>query len=87
LNTPNGIGSINDIFGVPLVTNTHIPVGTASTFDTTMALMAWTRWGLELMTNQFGDTEWSTNAWSFRCEERIAIGVIRPSAICVTTGL
>ncbi len=29
------------------------------------------------MVNQFGDTEWSTNAISFRAEERVAVGVVR----------
>jgi HK97 family phage major capsid protein len=86
LNTPNDIGNIGDLFGVPIITNTHIPQGTALTMDTS-TIMAWTRWGLELAINQYGETEWSTNAWSFRCEERIAVGITRPSSIVVTTGL
>jgi hypothetical protein len=86
LNTPNDIGSIGDLFGVPVITNTHIPLGTGITMDTS-TVMAWTRWGLELAINQYGDTEWSTNAWSFRCEERIAVGITRPSNVVITTGL
>jgi hypothetical protein len=35
----------------------------------------------------FGDTEWTNNLVSFRVEERIAIGVRRPSAVCTVTGL
>jgi hypothetical protein len=42
---------------------------------------------MTIETNYWGDTEWTTNAVSFRCEERIAIGVQRPTAICVVTGL
>jgi hypothetical protein len=42
---------------------------------------------LELMTNQFEDTERTTNAISFRVEERIAIGVVQPTAICTVTRL
>ena len=86
LNTPNDIGSIGDLFGVPVITNTHIPLGTGITLDTS-TVIAWTRWGLELGVNQYGDAEWSTNAWSFRCEERIAVGITRPSSVVVTTGL
>jgi hypothetical protein len=39
------------------------------------------------MYNQFGDTELTTNTISFRAEERIAIGVVRPTAICTVMGL
>ena len=35
---------------------------------------AWARQGMTIETNYWGDTEWTTNAVSFRCEERIAIG-------------
>jgi HK97 family phage major capsid protein len=86
-NDPNAIGGFANIFGVRVVSNTQVPVGTAITFDTKIACLAWTRLGMELMSNQFGDSEWNVNAWSFRAEERIAIGVQRPSAICVVTGL
>ena len=70
-----------------MLTNTKIAAGTAIVFDTTKAVQAWTRLGLELMTNQFDTTSWTTNAISFRAEERIAIGVVRPTAICTVTGL
>lgn len=86
-NDPNALGGLDNIFGTRVVVNTHVPEGTAIVMDTTKAVLAWTRLGLELMSNQFGDSEWGTNAWSFRAEERIAIGVQRPTAICVVTGL
>lgn len=59
----------------------------AITFDTTSAACAWRRMALEMMTNPYGDAEFQTNAISFRAGERIAIGVIRPTAINVVTGL
>jgi hypothetical protein len=81
------VGGVTGIFNVPVLINSKIPAGTAIVFDTTKAVQAWTRLGLEIMTNQFGSTEWSTNAISFRAEQRIAIGVVRPTAICTVTGL
>jgi hypothetical protein len=38
-----------------------------------------------MMMNPYGDEEFSTNAVSFRAEERRSIGVIRPTAINVVT--
>jgi HK97 family phage major capsid protein len=81
------VGAIDNVFGVPVLTNTKIPIGTGIVFDTTIAIKAWTRMALEMMTNPYGDTEFATNAITFRAEERIAIGVIRPTAINVVTGL
>ena len=40
-----------------------------------------------MQVNQFGDTEWTNNLVSFRIEERVNIGVRRPSAVCTVTGL
>jgi HK97 family phage major capsid protein len=86
-NQANDVGAIHDIFGMEVVTNTKIPVGKAIVLDSKIAIYAWTRLGLELISNQFADSVWGVNAWSFRCEERIAIGVIRPAAVCIVTGL
>ena len=80
-------GQVESIFGVPVVVNTFIPAGTGIVFDTSQAVLAWTRLGLTMGVNQFGDTEWTNNLVSFRVEERIAIGVRRPSAVVTVTGL
>jgi len=37
--------------------------------------------------NQFGDQDCVNNTVSFRVEQRIAIGVRRPSGVCTVTGL
>jgi hypothetical protein len=80
-------GQVESVFGVPVVVNTKIAAGTAIVFDTSQAVLAWTRLGLTMQVNQFGDTEWTNNLVSFRVEERIAIGVRRPPAVCTVTGL
>ena len=51
------VGAVDNIFGVPVLTNTKIAAGTAIVFDTTTAAQVWTRLGLELMINQFSDTQ------------------------------
>jgi capsid protein len=80
-------GQVESIWGVKVVQNTMIPDGKALVFDTTQAVLAWTRMAMTIQVNYYGDTEWTQNLISFRAEERIAIGVRRPSAVCVVTGL
>lgn len=70
-----------------VVQNTYVLVGTAVVFDTTKAVLGWTRQGTTLEINSYGDTQWTTNSISYRCEERIAIGVQRPAAVNIVTGL
>jgi HK97 family phage major capsid protein len=79
-------GQVESIFGVTVVVNTFIPAGTAITFAT-QAVLAWTRLGIVMGVNQFGDTELVNNLVSFRVEERVAIGVRRPTAVCTVTWL
>ena len=87
-NEPGNLGeSFDRLFGVRIITNTKIPAGLAISMDASLAATAWTRQGLELMTNWSGDSEFSTYSWSFRCVERIAVGVQRPTAICVVSNL
>jgi HK97 family phage major capsid protein len=80
-------GQVESLWGVTVVVNTFIPAGTAIVFYPTQAVLAWTRLGLTMGVNQFGDTEWTNNLVSFRVEERVAIGVRRPTAVCTVTGL
>lgn len=84
---PNSIGSLNDLFGVKVVTNTWCPAGTAVVLDTSKAVLAWTRqsWALEI--NQWGDSEFTENYVTFRVEGRYQIGVMYPTAINIVTGL
>ena len=50
-------GQVETIWGARVVTNTKIATGTAIVFDTTKAVLAWTRMGLTIEINQYGDTE------------------------------
>lgn len=87
LNQPNELGSVDNLFGVQVIVNTKVPQDVAVVLDTNIAVLAWTRLGLELTFNWQGDTEFRNNAYTYRLEERIAIGVQYPKAICVVDGL
>jgi hypothetical protein len=84
---PSAVGDLDSIFGAKIVTNSWIPAGTALVFDTKKAVLRWVRSGFRLEINSYGDTEWSTNAISFRGELRKAIRVQYPAAINILTGL
>lgn len=84
---PNSIGSLNDIFGVKVVTNTYCPAGSAVVLDTSKAVLAWTRQSWSLEVNQYGTNEFNENYVTFRTEGRFAIGVMYPTAINLVTGL
>jgi len=87
LNQPNDIGSIDNIFGVKVIVNTKVPDGKAIILDSTKAVLGWTRQGLEVQLNQYGNSEFDYNRLTYRVEQRIAIGVQYPTAINIVTGL
>jgi hypothetical protein len=60
---------------------------TAIVCDTAIGAFAWTRMGMEVMWNPYGDWEWSNNASTFRAELRETIGLLRPTAFCTVTGI
>lgn len=87
LNQPNELGSVDNLFGVPVIVNTKVPEDVAIVMDSSIAVLAWTRLGLELTFTQLGDYQIRHNALTYRLEERVAIGVQYPKAICVVDGL
>jgi hypothetical protein len=87
-NEPNELGeTLDSIFGVKVVQNTKVPLGTAIVLDTAVSTIAFTRMGMEIAVNWQGDSVFPTFAYQWRVVERIALGIVRPSAICVVTGL
>ncbi|WP_045380131.1 phage major capsid protein [Mycobacterium kyorinense] len=86
---PQGVYPANgDIWGVPVVETTQCPAGTGIVASIRAGGgVAWTRWGLMLQFNMFGDSQWANNTYSYRVEERIALTVPRPAALNIVTGL
>lgn len=82
-----GQAQASSFFGIKVVTNTYVPQGVAVIMSTVAAAKAFTRMGLELMMNQYGDSEFQTFGVQFRCVERIALAIVRPTAVCVVSGL
>jgi HK97 family phage major capsid protein len=84
---PTSIGSLDNLFSVPVITNTFIPEGTGVVLDTSLAAKYFVRQALTIDMNPWGDTEWTTNQISFRAEMRSVLAVLRPTAVNVVTGL
>jgi HK97 family phage major capsid protein len=79
--------SLDNLFGVRVCQNTYVPLGTAIVMDTTSAVIAFQRMGIELAVNWQGDSVFATFAYQWRVVERIALAIPRPSAICAVINL
>lgn len=80
--------SYGSLWGVKVACSTQCPAG----HSIVMSVRAgggifWTRLGLLLQFNPWGDTEWTTNTFSWRAEERVALSIPRPTAVNIVTGL
>jgi hypothetical protein len=72
--------------GRPDCETTQCPAGTTVVMSITAgAAFGYTRLGMLLQYNPWGDAEWSQNYYTWRCEERIALTVPRPSSINIVT--
>lgn len=81
-------GPNSSIWGVPVVETTMCPAGTGIVASIRAGGgVAWTRWAMMLQVNPWGDTEWTQNQVSYRCEERISLTVPRSQALNILTGL
>jgi HK97 family phage major capsid protein len=84
---PGDIGSLDNIFGVPVLESHWIPGGTAVVLDSNLACRYYVRQALTVETNPWGDTEWQTNTIGFRAEMRSTLAALYPQAICLVTGM
>lgn len=87
LGTDPGDAQRKQIWGIDVVTNAKITAGTALVLDT-KCLQGWTRMSMTIDSdNGYSATNFATNAVTYRAEERIAVGVLRPAGVNVVTGL
>ena len=89
---PQGPGETHgNLFGLPVVITTHVPAGTAIVMSVKAgAGIWWQRLGLLLEYDPYAGpsgTNFVSNTMTWRCEERVALSVPRPSAINILTGL
>jgi HK97 family phage major capsid protein len=82
-----GANEMDSLLGTKVVVSTKMPDTMALVLDTAMSTVAFQRTGLEVAVNWQGDSVFSSYGWQFRVIERIALAVIRPTAICLVTGL
>ena len=76
------------LWGVRTVQTTQIADGTAIVMSIATAAVGWHRMGLVVeFDNGWSGTNFETNTYTWRAEERISRNVPRPAAISVVTGL
>lgn len=75
----------NTVWGVPVKLTTQCPQGTAIAANFALACMLYMREGVSLRMNNQGDQLWATNKVSVIAEERFALTVPAPAAICKVT--
>ena len=74
------------LWGVPVVQSTGIAVGSVLGMNAEAVGAAYIRQGLVIQTD-YGTTGFEKNQTAFRCEERIALAVVKPAAAIKVTGL
>jgi hypothetical protein len=86
---PQGVGtSYGHLWGVPIMETASCAARSAVVMSIRAgAAYGYTRMGMTLQYNPWGDAEWSQNYQTWRCEERILLTVPRPAAINVVSGL
>jgi len=77
----------NSLWGLEVVTTTVMPVGTALVAASDSAAVIYERMGISLMASSEAGTDFTMNLVRFVAEERLALAVTRPSALCKVTGL
>ena len=79
-------GAANTLWGVPVLPTTTIAAGVGALIDTTKMGYVVVRESLMLRTGTNND-DFSRNLQRWTCEERLALAVERPAAVCKITGL
>jgi len=80
-------GSADSLWGVKVLPTTGMPAGTGLVANLALATQAFIRQGFVLDTSNSAGNDFTYNLTRFRAEERLALGVSRPSALVRVTGL
>lgn len=87
LNPDPAATEAESLWGLPAVTTTTCPVGEVVVLDARLAAMVHVRQAMTLEMTPYAGDGFVTNVTTFRCEERVALALPRPAAICRVTGL
>ncbi|MEA2505647.1 MAG: Phage capsid family [Actinomycetota bacterium] len=74
-----------NVWGVSLVTSTAMVPGTVLVADLRSAAVVHLRQVPTVETSRGGYQEFKHNVSLFRAEERLALAIVRPSALCLIT--
>ena len=80
-------GAADTLWGTPVLPTTSMPAGTGLVANLAMAATAFIRQGPVMDTTNSSGTDFQYNITKFRIEQRLALGVQRPAALCKVTGL
>jgi HK97 family phage major capsid protein len=87
LNPDPSAAEASSIFGVPVLVTTQMPAGTGIVANLRDAATAFIRRGLSVDSTQNNGDDFIRNRTTLRAEERLTLGVQRPSAIVKVSGL
>lgn len=86
LGDPSEMGPAN-LWSIPVITTTSIPVGTALVAQMSLAGEARIRQGVTIESTPYNADDWTHNLTRFRIEARIGLAVVRPAAISKVVNL
>lgn len=87
LNPDPSADEADNIWGIPVVTTTQIAAGTGLVGNFQIGAQGFIREGFTLTASNQSGTDFTTNLTRYLAEERITVGVARPSAFVKITGL
>lgn len=82
-----GQTTVNDVWGVPVLQTTQITPGIAVLGNLEIATQGFIREGITLAMSNSGGTDFESGKVKLRATERLTLGVARPTAINILTGL
>ena len=78
---------VKDVWGVPVLQTTQCPQGVAVLANLQIATQGFIREGVSLQMTNSGGTNFSAGQTQIRSQERLTLGVSRPTAVNIITGL
>lgn len=82
-----GQSTVSDVWGIPVIQTTQITPGVAVLGNLELATQAFIREGVTLAMTNSADSDFTTGKVKIRTSERLMLGVSRPTALNVLTGL
>jgi hypothetical protein len=82
-----GQSTVSDVWGIPVMQTTQITPGVAVLGNLELATQAFIREGITLAMTNSADSDFTNGKVKIRATERLMLGVSRPTALNVLTGL